>query len=25
LFSRQSRPGWTVWGLEAGKFDGQAA
>lgn len=21
LFSRQSRPGWDTWGLEAGKFD----
>ena len=21
LFSRESRPGWTAWGLEAGKFD----
>jgi len=21
LFSRQNRPGWTSWGLEAGKFD----
>lgn len=21
LFSRQSRPGWDVWGMEAGKFD----
>lgn len=21
LFSRQSRPGWTGWGFEAGKFD----
>jgi N6-adenosine-specific RNA methylase IME4 len=21
LFSRQSRPGWTTWGYEAGKFD----
>lgn len=21
LFSRQTRPGWTVWGNEAGKFD----
>lgn len=25
LFSRQSRPGWDVWGLESGKFDGEAA
>jgi N6-adenosine-specific RNA methylase IME4 len=25
LFSRQSRPGWTVWGDEATKFDGVAA
>lgn len=24
LFSRQTRPGWTAWGLEAGKFDGEA-
>lgn len=23
LFSRQSRPGWTAWGDEAGKFDQQ--
>jgi N6-adenosine-specific RNA methylase IME4 len=22
LFSRQTRPGWTSWGNEAGKFDG---
>jgi N6-adenosine-specific RNA methylase IME4 len=21
LFSRQSRPGWDTWGLEAGKLD----
>jgi N6-adenosine-specific RNA methylase IME4 len=21
LFSRENRPGWTVWGDEAGKFD----
>jgi len=25
LFSRQSRPGWSTWGDEAGKFDGVAA
>lgn len=25
LFSRQSRPGWDSWGLEAGKFDLEAA
>ena len=25
LFSRQSRPGWTAWGLETGKFDREAA
>jgi N6-adenosine-specific RNA methylase IME4 len=25
LFSRQSRPGWTSWGAEAGKFDAAAA
>ena len=25
LFGRQSRPGWTVWGNEAAKFDGAAA
>jgi len=25
LFSRQTRPGWTAWGDEAGKFDGVAA
>jgi len=24
LFSRQSRPGWDAWGIEAGKFDGAA-
>ena len=24
LFSRQSRAGWTTWGNEAGKFDGNA-
>jgi N6-adenosine-specific RNA methylase IME4 len=24
LFSRQSRPGWTTWGLEKEKFDGEA-
>lgn len=24
LFSRQSRPGWDAWGLEAGKFDARA-
>ncbi len=23
LFSRQSRPGWSSWGLESGKFDNQ--
>lgn len=22
MFSRQTRPGWDAWGLEAGKFDG---
>jgi N6-adenosine-specific RNA methylase IME4 len=21
LFARQSRPGWTTWGLEKNKFD----
>jgi N6-adenosine-specific RNA methylase IME4 len=21
LFSRQNRPGWDVWGLDAGQFD----
>lgn len=25
LFSRQTRPGWTTWGNETGKFDGAAA
>lgn len=25
LFSRESRPGWTSWGNEAGKFDGYDA
>lgn len=25
LFSRQSRPGWSTWGNEAGKFDEDAA
>lgn len=25
IFSRRSRPGWTAWGDEAGKFDGAAA
>lgn len=25
LFGRQSRPGWDVWGNEAGKFDGGVA
>lgn len=25
LFSRASRPGWTAWGDEAGKFNGEAA
>lgn len=25
LFARQSRPGWSVWGNEANKFDGVAA
>lgn len=25
LFSRQSRPGWTAWGNEAGKFDKEVA
>ncbi len=25
LFARQSRPGWTTWGKEAGKFDEVAA
>lgn len=25
LFGRQSRPGWSVWGNEATKFDGDAA
>ena len=25
LFARQSRPGWDVWGNEAGKFDVRAA
>lgn len=25
LFSRQSRPGWTTWGNEAGKFDEDTA
>lgn len=25
LFSRQSRPGWSAWGNEAGKFDQEAA
>ena len=24
MFSRESRPGWTSWGDEAGKFDGAA-
>lgn len=24
LFSRQNRPGWTVWGHEVGKFEGAA-
>ena len=24
LFSRQDRPGWSVWGNEAGKFEGAA-
>lgn len=23
LFSREQRPGWDTWGLEAGKFDGE--
>jgi len=23
LFSRRTRPGWTTWGAEVGKFDGQ--
>ena len=25
LFSRESRPGWSSWGFEVGKFDGAAA
>jgi N6-adenosine-specific RNA methylase IME4 len=25
LFSRQSRPGWSTWGNEATKFDGEVA
>jgi N6-adenosine-specific RNA methylase IME4 len=25
LFSRQSRPGWSCWGNDVGKFDGAAA
>jgi len=25
LFSRQERPGWTVWGNEVGKFEGVEA
>ncbi len=25
LFSRQTRPGWTAWGNEVSKFDGEAA
>lgn len=25
LFSRETRPGWTAWGHEAGKFDARAA
>lgn len=25
LFSRQARPGWTAWGREAGKYNGEAA
>lgn len=25
IFSRETRPGWTVWGNETGKFDGKAA
>lgn len=25
IFARQSRTGWSTWGAEAGKFDGEAA
>ncbi len=25
IFSRRTRPGWTAWGDEAGKFDSEAA
>ena len=25
LFARNTRPGWTAWGDETGKFDGEGA